>query len=164
VLNTDAEGRLVLADGLAAAIEESPDAVIDLATLTGAAITALGNRDSGGMGDEQLVAALNAASKSAGEQLWNMPLAEELRAVLNSDVADIANARIGNTAGGMLLAGVFLQDIVTASAHEKPVKWAHLDIAGTANNGAGGFGYTGKGATGVCIRTLVTLGEDISRA
>lgn len=165
VLNTDAEGRLVMADGLVAASEEFPDAIVDVATLTGAARVALGTRYAGVMGDSELVANAVDAAKSTGELFWPMPLPGELRALLNSDVADIANAKIGNTAGGMLLAGVFLQEFVGPRKDDPKsrIPWAHLDIAGPADNGSGGYGFTGKGATGVAVRALLRLAEDISR-
>ena len=158
VLNTDAEGRLVLADGLVAAGEESPDAIIDVATLTGAAVVALGNRYVGAMGDDDLVARVLAASKEVGEPAWQMPFPEELRATLNSDVADIANAKIGSTAGGMLLAGVFLKEFVAPN-----IPWAHLDIAGPAQNSGSAWGFTGAGPTGVTVRALIRLAEEFSR-
>ncbi|MCW4384514.1 leucyl aminopeptidase [Salinibacterium sp. SYSU T00001] len=158
VLNTDAEGRLVLADGLVAAGEESPDAIIDIATLTGAAIVALGNRYSGVMGDEALVSRLCASAERVGEKFWPMPLPEELRSSLNSDIADIANAKIGNTAGGMLLAAVFLKEFATPAATAgSTIPWAHIDIAGSANNSGSGYGFTGKGATAVGVRALLDL-------
>lgn len=164
VLNTDAEGRLVLADGLSAASEEHPDAIIDVATLTGAARVALGDRYVGTMGDETLVGELVDVSKQVGETLWPMPLPSELRALLNSDVADIANVKIGSTAAGMLIAGVFLQEFVGKAADGSRIPWAHLDIAGPANNDGSGYGYTGKGPTAVAVRTLLALAERISRA
>ncbi|MEO6942838.1 MAG: leucyl aminopeptidase [Terrimesophilobacter sp.] len=164
VLNTDAEGRLVLADGLVAASEEHPDAIIDVATLTGAARVALGDRYVGIMGDETLVADVVSASKVAGENFWPMPLPGELRALLNSDVADIANAKIGSTAAGMLLAGVFLQEFIGKSESGSRIPWAHLDIAGPANNDGATYGYTGKGPTAIAVRTLLTLAERISLA
>ena len=135
VLNTDAEGRLVLADGLVAASEEQPDAIVDVATLTGAAMVALGTRYAAVMGSDALVADVLAAAEQTGELLWPMPLPAELRATINSDVADIANANPGNTAGGALLAGVFLQEFVgrTGDEDDAPrIPWAHLDIAGPA--------------------------------
>ncbi len=164
VLNTDAEGRLVLADGLAAASEENPDMIIDIATLTGAARVALGDRYVAVMGDEELTGRLIDSARNVGELMWPMPLPEELRPLLNSDVADIANARIGHTAAGMLLGGVFLKDFVGMKQGERPaqIPWAHLDIAGTANNSGAGYGYIGKGPTGVAVRTLLALAEDIS--
>jgi leucyl aminopeptidase len=165
ILNTDAEGRLVMADGLVAASEERPDAILDVATLTGAATVALGTRYVGTMGDEQLVGRVVDAGRTAGETFWPMPLPAELRSLLNSDVADIANAKPGNTAAGMLLAGVFLSEFVgkTSDAPDAPrIPWAHLDIAGAANNAAGGYGFTGKGPTGVAVRALLCLAEDFS--
>lgn len=164
VLNTDAEGRLVLADGLVAASEEQPDAIIDVATLTGAARVALGDRFVGTMGDEQLVADVVEASKTIGEQFWPMPLPSELRSLLNSDVADIANAKPGNTAAGMLLAGVFLQEFIGNTPEGSRIPWAHLDIAGAAGNDSTGYGYLGKGPTAVAVRTLIALAERISLA
>jgi leucyl aminopeptidase len=158
VLNTDAEGRLVLADGIAAASEEFPDAIIDVATLTGAASVALGNRYVGAMGDGALVAeALDAAGR-ADELLWHMPLAEEFRAMINSDIADLANVKPGNTAGGMLLAGVFLNEFV-GKTHDGTgrIPWLHLDIAGAGTNKDALYGFTGKGPTGVTVRTLLEL-------
>ncbi|BDI22894.1 leucyl aminopeptidase [Herbiconiux sp. L3-i23] len=163
-LNSDAEGRLVLADGLVAASEEEPDAIIDVATLTGAATVALGTRYVGAMGDEKLVRETLDAAKTAGEPLWHMPLPGELRALLNSDIADIANVKPGNTAGGMLLAGVFLREFVGKAASGSPIPWAHLDIAGAANNSGAFFGFTGKGPTGVSVRTLIALVEQHSKA
>lgn len=166
VLNTDAEGRLVMADGLVAASEEFPDAIIDVATLTGAQRVALGDRYSGVMGDDTLVGQVTATARAVGEQFWAMPLPGELRALLKSDVADIANAKIGNTAAGMLLAGVFLQEFVgprqDASAGRIP--WAHIDIAGPAHNAGGGYGFVGTGPSGVAVRTLIALAEEISRS
>ena len=166
VLNTDAEGRLVMADGLVAASEEHPDAIIDVATLTGAQIVALGNRYSGVMGDGALVAQLVSTAGTVGELLWPMPLPTELRPLIASDVADIANAKIGNTAAGMLLAGVFLQEFVgtRAAPEEGIIPWAHIDIAGPAHNSASGYGFTPKGPTGVAVRTLIALAEEISLA
>ena len=158
VLNTDAEGRLVLADGLVAAAEEKPDAIVDVATLTGAATVALGTRYFAAMGDTPLVDQVLSASTATGELAWPMPLPDELRALLNSDVADIANAKIGNKAAGMLLAAVFLREFTDAS-----IPWAHLDIAGSAQNEGGAWGFTKPGPTGVSLRALIRLAEDFSR-
>ncbi|WP_111720093.1 leucyl aminopeptidase [Homoserinimonas sp. OAct 916] len=166
VLNTDAEGRLVLADGLIAAGEESPDAIIDVATLTGAQVVALGNRYSGLMGDDELVNRVRDAAGRAGELVWPMPLPEELRALLKSEVADIANAKIGNSAAGMLLAGVFLKEFgtpVDGSNPQESIPWAHLDIAGPADNSSAPYGFTGPGGTAVMVRTLLAVAEDFSR-
>ena len=165
VLNTDAEGRLVLADGLVAAAEEQPDLIVDVATLTGAALVALGNRYVGTMGDDALVAQVVAAGSRAGENLWPMPIPSELRPLLASDIADIANIKPGNTAGGMLIAAAFLRDFIGTTGEgtdKRQIPWAHLDIAGPANNGGSGWGFTGKGPTGVAVRTLITLADEYS--
>lgn len=151
VLNTDAEGRLVLADGLAAAVEEKPDAVLDVATLTGAQIVALGHRVSAVMGTGGVPDLVVEAAQAAGEQFWPMPLPAELRQGLRSKVADLAN--IGDRSGGMLTAGVFLQEFVGDTP------WAHLDIAGPSFNEHEPWGYTPAGGTGVAVRTLLTLLE-----
>ncbi|MCL3860718.1 leucyl aminopeptidase [Actinotalea sp. K2] len=156
VLNTDAEGRLVLADGLVAACEEKPDAVIDIATLTGAQVVALGTRVSAVMGTDDLRAEVVAAAQTSGEQFWPMPLPEELRAGLKSSVADLAN--IGDRFGGMLSAGLFLREFVGSTP------WAHLDIAGPAFNEASAHGYTPVGGTGVGVRTLLSLLEAPARS
>ena len=157
VLNTDAEGRLVLADGLSAAAETKPDLIVDVATLTGAATIALGNRYAGLMGDDEAISLIKEAAKSSGELVWPMPLPVELRALLNSDVADIANVKIGNRAGGMLIGGHFLRDFVPST-----INWAHLDVAGPADNSSAAYGYTPKGGTGVMVRTLVALAAKLS--
>ncbi len=162
VLNTDAEGRLVMADGLVAASEERPDAIVDVATLTGAARVALGERYAGLMGDDALVERVRTAAADTGELVWPMPLPGELRPLLKSDVADIANAKPGSTAAGMLLAGVFLREFVGRTGDEADaprIPWAHLDIAGPANNPGAPFGYTPKGPSGVTVRLLVRLAE-----
>lgn len=151
VLNTDAEGRLVLADGLVAACEEKPDVVVDIATLTGAQMVALGSRVSAVMGTEDVRAAVVTAAEEAGEQFWPMPLPAELRASLKSQVADLAN--IGDRFGGMLVAGLFLREFVGSTP------WAHLDIAGPAFNETTAHDYTPMGGTGVGVRTLLRLLE-----
>ncbi|HWH26972.1 MAG TPA: leucyl aminopeptidase [Pseudolysinimonas sp.] len=166
VLNTDAEGRLVLADGLVAASEEHPDAIIDVATLTGAARGALGERYIPVMGDDELTASLISAGSEVGETLWRMPLPPELRSSLDSDVADLANGRPANPVGGMLVAAHFLQHFVgrVDDAPTSPrIPWAHLDIAGTASNSGRPYGMIGKGPTGVTVRTLIALSEVFSR-
>lgn len=157
VLNTDAEGRLVLADGLSAAVETKPDLILDIATLTGAATIALGNRYTGLMGADKAVKTVENAAAKAGELVWHMPLPVELRALLNSDIADIANVKIGNRAGGMLVGGHFLREFVP-----NEIDWAHLDIAGPADNSAAAYGYTPKGGTGVILRTLVSVAEGLA--
>ena len=165
VLNTDAEGRLVMADGIVAASEEHPDAIIDVATLTGAQRIALGDRYSAAMGDEELVGRIVEISKRIGESIWPMPLPPELRTIIASDVADIANSKPGNTAAGMLVAGVFLSEFVGTNGEgddKHLIPWVHLDIAGPSHNTTGGYGFTGKGPTGVTVRALVTLAEEFS--
>ena len=151
VLNTDAEGRLVLADGLVAAREEKPDAIVDIATLTGAQIVALGPLVSAVMGTAGMPDAVVEAARTAGEQFWPMPLPVELRASLKSSVADMAN--IGDRSGGMLVAGLFLKEFVA------DVPWAHLDIAGPSFNEHEPWGYTPRGGTGVGVRTMLALLE-----
>ena len=152
ILNTDAEGRLVMADGLSLASELTPDLIIDVATLTGAARIALGERYAGLMGTTEGVAELEKAAARVGEKVWGMPLPRELRSLLSTDVADIANAKPGEVLGGMLLAGVFLQEFVGDG-----IPWAHLDIAGPAHNSSGAFGYTPKGASGAITRTVLDV-------
>jgi leucyl aminopeptidase len=166
VLNTDAEGRLVLADAIVAACETGPDLVVDVATLTGAQVVALGRRVSAVMAnDDALRERLVRVAGEAGELLWPMPLPGELRASLDSAVADIAN--IGERFGGMLVAGVFLSEFVGTRGNgdgggDSNIPWAHLDIAGPAYNGQTAHGYTPKGGTGIMVRTLVRLLEDVA--
>ena len=150
VLNTDAEGRLVLADALSLAAERVPDAIIDLATLTGAQVVALGRRVSGLMGNSaDLVALVRSAGERAGEPAWPLPLPEDYRCHLDSEVADLKN--IGKTGeAGTLVAGLFLREFVGG------VPWAHLDLAGPAR-AEGDDGYLTKGGTGVGVRTLLEL-------
>ncbi|MFB9309948.1 leucyl aminopeptidase [Agromyces hippuratus] len=163
VINTDAEGRLVLADGLVAASEEQPDAIVDVATLTGAQMVALGHRIAGLMGDEELVGQVRAAADAVDESTWPMPLPRDLMQYLKSDVADLANTKLGMTVPGMLLAGVFLQEFVgRREGDDTRIPWAHLDIAGPSHNTAAGYGFTGSGATGIAVRTLVRLGEQLA--
>lgn len=157
VLNTDAEGRLVLADGLSYLSELNPDHIVDVATLTGAASIALGKRHTGLMGQGAAIQEIQQAAESAGELVWHMPLAEELKETLNSDLADMTNVKIGNKAGGMLVGGLFLQEFVA-----KDASWAHLDIAAAANNEGSPYSIYPAGATGVMIRTLVELAKNLS--
>ena len=155
VLNTDAEGRLVIADALVRAGEDDPYLIVDVATLTGAQLVALGTRTTGVMGsDEETCAKVVAAAGRAGEAAWPMPLPEELRKGLDSAVADIANIT-GERWGGMLVAGLFLKEFVPEGVH-----WAHLDIAGPSFNKGEPYGYTPKGGTGAAVRTLVQVADD----
>jgi len=159
VLNTDAEGRLVLADAIVRAAEESPGLIIDVATLTGAQIVSLGQRTSGVMGrGERAVDAVVSAAAAAGESVWPMPLPPELRKSLDSTVADISNVPGGGGRdAGMLVAAHFLASFVADDAD-----WAHLDIAGPSWNGGEPHGHTSKGGTGVIVRTLIQLAEDLA--
>ncbi|WP_460778662.1 leucyl aminopeptidase [Nocardiopsis nanhaiensis] len=158
VLNTDAEGRLVMADGLVRAHEDEPDLIVDIATLTGAQLVALGTRVFAVMSNDDSVRDEIVASAGAeNEASWPMPLPSELRAGLNSSVADIANVA-GERWGGMLSAGLFLQEFI-----EEGTKWAHLDIAGPSFNHGGPHGHTPKGGTGAGTRTLVRIAEDYAR-
>ncbi|WP_127819492.1 leucyl aminopeptidase [Microbacterium sp. CPCC 204701] len=157
VLNTDAEGRLVLADGLAAASRDHPDVIVDVATLTGAITIALGTRHVGVMGDDEATAAYLAAAEEAGELAWRLPLPDHMVEELDSPIADLQNAKIGDPAGGSLFAGLFLRHFVgrTGDGADAPrIPWVHLDIAG-AGNTKSAFGYTDKGPTAATVRSLV---------
>jgi leucyl aminopeptidase len=148
VLNTDAEGRLVLADGLSLAAAAEPDAIIDLATLTGACVVALGPRIAGLMGNnEALLEQVRAGSERAGEQVWPLPLPPEMRKDLESEIADLKNIA-GGRYGGALYAGLFLQEFVG----DRP--WAHLDIAGPARFESDDA-YVPKGGSGFGVRTVI---------
>ena len=156
VTNTDAEGRLVMADALARAVTEEPDAVLDVATLTGAQIVALGDHVAAVMGTPDLREEVVAAAQRAGESFWPMPLPAHLRATLDSPFADLRNAKIGSRAGGMLSAGLFLREFVGRR------QWAHLDIAGPAYNDSAPWGLTPTGGTGMGVSTLVELLRSLS--
>jgi leucyl aminopeptidase len=157
VLNTDAEGRLVMADAMARSAQDSPDLLIDIATLTGAQLVALGSRVTGVMAnDDELAAAVADASTQAGEPAWAMPLPEELRKGLDSTVADLTNVSPDRN-GGMLVAALFLREFVPDG-----VAWAHLDIAGPSFNESGAWGYTPRGGTGAATRALVQIAEDVA--
>jgi leucyl aminopeptidase len=146
--NTDAEGRLVMADGITHAVQNKADVIVDIATLTGACMIALGDKAFGVMGNRQRdVDAMLGASEKAGEKAWQLPLYEEYRKQIDSEIADLKN--IGNRYGGAITAGLFLQEF----AADTP--WMHLDIAGPARSTSDEF-ETPKGATGVGVRTLVS--------
>jgi leucyl aminopeptidase len=152
VLNTDAEGRLILADALSLAADEKADAVVDLATLTGACVVALGDKVAGLMGsDDAWVEQVKDAAGTAGESVWPLPLPQEYRKLLESEVADVRNVGTGGY-GGALTAGLFLKEFVG------DVPWAHLDIAGPAR-ASSDDGYLTKGGTGFGVRTLIALAE-----
>lgn len=157
VLNTDAEGRLVLADGLVAASRTRPDVIVDVATLTGAILVALGHRHTGVMGDDDAVADYLAAAARAGEPAWQLPLPEHMEEELDSQIADLQNAKIGDTSGGSLFAGLFLRRFVgrTSEDDDAPrIPWVHLDIAGSGTAKAA-FGAVEKGPTAATVRTLI---------
>lgn len=146
VLNTDAEGRLTLADALSYAAKKKPDYMIDLATLTGACIVALGMRYTAIMGNDQtLMDSLIKSGKHAGENIWQLPLPDEYRDELKSTVADLKN--IGGGFAGSITAGLFLENFVGKT------KWAHLDIAGSSWTDSP-LAYSPRGGTGVMVRTL----------
>jgi leucyl aminopeptidase len=151
VLNTDAEGRLVLADALSLATEDEPDAIVDLATLTGACMVALGDRTAGLMGNHDgWIEQVADASEAADEPVWHLPLPKHIRKGLDSDIADLRNIPTGRY-GGALAAGLFLEEFVGDG-----IAWAHLDIAGPA------WGFephdeVPKGGTGFGVRTLARL-------
>jgi leucyl aminopeptidase len=150
VLNTDAEGRLVLADGLSLAVEAEPDAIVDVATLTGAAVVALGKEIAGILGnDEGLMADVQAAGARAGEALWPLPLPDDYRSHIDSEVADMRNVGRPGQAGS-IAAAMLLREFVGT------VPWAHLDIAGPARSDDNSR-YLTKGGTGFGVRTLVAL-------
>ncbi len=149
VLNTDAEGRLILADALSYAVEQNPDLIIDIATLTAAVTIALGSQVAAVMGNNQeLISKILSVSEDSGEKFWQLPLVKEYREGLNSPVADIKNISSTRKEGGSIVAGLFLQEFV------KDVPWAHLDVAGTAWTDKE-FGYYSQGGTGFPTRTLI---------
>jgi leucyl aminopeptidase len=156
VLNTDAEGRLVLADAIVRAAEDDPDYLIETSTLTGAQVVALGNRTAGVMGSDEFRDRVAKIAQATGEGGWPMPLPEELRGELDSRLADLANVT-GHRWGGMLAAGIFLREFVAEG-----LPWAHIDIAGPSFNTGGPWGYTAKGGTGVPVRTIAAVLADIA--
>jgi leucyl aminopeptidase len=156
VLNTDAEGRLILADAIVRACEDNPDYLIETSTLTGAQPVALGARTPGVMGSDEFRDRVADISQRVGENGWPMPLPDELKDDLKSTVADLANVS-GQRFAGMLVAGVFLREFVADG-----VNWAHIDVAGPAYNTGSPWGYTPKGGTGVPTRTMFAVLEDIA--
>ena len=160
VLNTDAEGRLVLADALGRAQKDKPDLIIDLATLTGAATVALGSRTAGIMANkDEARDQVFASAKEVGEAMWPMQIPEESRTILDSKTADIANVGFTpNPAGGMMVGAAFLQEFV-----DEKTPWVHIDIAPPAFNEGAPYGYNGFGGTGVGVRTLVHLAQKLAK-
>lgn len=156
VLNTDAEGRLVLADALSLAVEREPDMIVDLATLTGHCHVALGDFFAGAFGrDEIAMAAVLAAGEQAGERLWRLPMPQDHRTMIDSDIADMKNTLTGTKYGGHIAAALLLAEFTG------DVPWVHLDIAGPAWSTAVS-GYIRKGGTGFGVRTIVELAKDLS--
>ena len=155
ITNTDAEGRVVLADGICRALEDSPAYLIETSTLTGAQLVALGTRTSGVMGSDDLRDAVVTASRRVGEPMWPMPMPPELRRSLDSATADFTNSG-SDRFGGMLVAAHFLAEFVPAGQ-----PWAHVDVAGPAYNTGAPWGHTTKGGTGVPVRTLLATIEDL---
>ncbi|MGR7028067.1 leucyl aminopeptidase [Geodermatophilus sp. URMC 62] len=155
ITNTDAEGRVVLADAIARAAEDSPDVLLETSTLTGAQLVALGSRTAGVMGSDDLRDAVVAASRRSGEPMWAMPMPEELRRGIDSPIADFVNAN-ADRMGGMLVGAHFLAEFVPDG-----LPWAHVDIAGPSYNTGAPWGYTPKGGTGVPVRTLLATIEDL---
>ncbi|MGH8977948.1 MAG: leucyl aminopeptidase [Acidimicrobiia bacterium] len=152
VLNTDAEGRLILADALSLAVDEKADAIVDVATLTGACMVALGDKVAGLMGsDDDWIDQVRDAADRAGEPVWPLPLPDDYRKLIDSEIADVKNVSSGGY-GGALTAGLFLKEFVG------DVPWAHLDIAGPARASSEDGAIT-KGGTGFAVRTLVALAQ-----
>ena len=162
ITNTDAEGRLVLADGISVALESNPEHLVDIATLTGAATIALGNRYAGLMGTGATPDLLLSAAEKVAERFWRMPLAEDARRLLDSSSADIMNAKVGSRAGGMLVGAQFLNEFVNAP--DLPDRnWAHLDIANVASNDAAPYEEQPSGSTAYGVRSIVALAESLSQ-
>lgn len=149
ILNTDAEGRLILADALVRATEKKPDVIVDVATLTGHMVVALGDRVSGVMGSEEVVADVLAAARTAGEEMWPMPIPEAMSdRIRSSKIADLSQHDWIRWGGG-LFAAAFLREFTAG------IPWAHLDIAGPAFNSGGPWGHVTAGGTGVAVGTVV---------
>ncbi len=158
VLNTDAEGRMILGDAIARACEDNPDYLLETSTLTGGQVIALGKKIAGVMGSDTLTPRVKAAGESVGEPTWPMPLPDEIRKSMESDVADILQVSAGmERAGHMLQGGVFLREFVAEG-----VQWAHIDVAGPSFHSGEPTGYWSKGGTGVPVRTLIALVDDIA--
>jgi leucyl aminopeptidase len=151
VFNTDAEGRMILADAIARACEDEPDYLLETSTLTGGQIVSLGKRVAGVMGTPELCEQVREAGDAVGEPAWPMPLTDDIRQALESTVADISQVNTERV-GTMLQGGVFLSEFVTDG-----VAWAHIDIAGPAYHSGEPYGYVSKGGTGVPVRTLLQL-------
>ena len=158
VLNTDAEGRMILADAIARAAEDGPDYLVETSTLTGGQVVALGKRIAGVMGEKDLCERIRAAGDRVGEPMWPMPLPDDVRKGMESEVADISQIHSGmDRAGHMLQGGLFLREFVPDG-----LPWAHIDVAGPSYHSGEPTGYWTKGGTGVPVRTLIELLDDIA--
>ncbi len=158
VLNTDAEGRMVLADAMARAVQDKPDYLFETSTLTGGQVVALGNRISGVMGDAATCTRVQEAGDRVGEPAWPMPIPDDVRKGMDSDVADISQTNAGlDRAGHMLQGGAFLREFMPDG-----MAWAHIDIAGPSYHSGEPTGYLSRGGTGVPVRTLIDLIGDIA--
>jgi leucyl aminopeptidase len=152
VISTDAEGRLILSDALTYSLRYQPKAIIDLATLTGACVIALGDYVTGLFGnDEALMKGIEEASEKTGERAWRLPLWEEYFEYLKSDVADFRN--VGTRSAGAIIGAIFLSKFVGGTP------WVHLDIAGPASIDKD-RPYTPRGGTGAGVRLLIQLLRD----
>ncbi|MEU8613766.1 leucyl aminopeptidase, partial [Actinoplanes sp. NPDC048791] len=158
VLNTDAEGRMVLADAIARACADGTDYVFETSTLTGGQVVALGKRIAGVMGSPETCERVKAAGDAVGEPAWPMPLPDDVRKGMESEIADISQVNASmDRAGHMLQGGVFLREFVADG-----VEWAHIDIAGPSYHTGEPNGYWTKGGTGVPVRTLLALVDDVA--
>jgi leucyl aminopeptidase len=158
VLNTDAEGRLVLADSLVLATEAKPDLIVDIATLTGHCVIALGDRVAGVMGnDSDVIGKVQDAAFLSGESVWPLPIPDEMGEKVrgNSKIADLAQHNTERW-GGALYAAAFLREFVGT------VPWAHIDIAGPAFNEKAAYGHVPSGGTGMGVATLIELARSLA--
>ncbi|GAA1704234.1 leucyl aminopeptidase [Fodinicola feengrottensis] len=158
IINTDAEGRMVLGDAIARAAEDDPDYLIETSTLTGGQVVALGNQTSGVMGSEDLRSRVVEAGGRVGEAMWPMPLPDDVRHGMDSPIADLSQTNhSGERAGHMLQGGAFLAEYVPEG-----LPWAHIDIAGPSYHSGGAYGHIVGGGTGVPVRTILDLLDDIA--
>jgi leucyl aminopeptidase len=158
VLNTDAEGRMILGDAISRACEDEPDYLLETSTLTGGQVTALGTRMAGVMGSEDLCERVRLAGERTGEPIWPMPMPEDVRKAMESEVADTYQVAAGmDRSGHMSQGAVFLSGFVPDS-----LPWAHIDMAGPGYHTGEPYGYVSRGGTGFPVRTLIEMIEDIA--
>jgi leucyl aminopeptidase len=158
VLNTDAEGRMILGDAISRACEDEPDYLLEASTLTGGQVTALGTRMAGVMGSEDLCERVRRAGERTGEPCWPMPMPEDVRKAMESEVADTYQVAAGmDRAGHMSQGAVFLSGFVPDG-----LPWAHIDMAGPGYHTGEPYGYISRGGTGFPVRTLIEMIEDIA--